>query len=161
ELHGYDFTLVDLPGTYSLSAFSTEEIIAMDYLLDARPDVVVITADAGNLEPNLYLATQIIESKLPAVHSLNMMSAADARWLSIDTARLSAALGVPVVPMVARSGRGLEALKTQMFDAALNRDDACTCGCTPEKLVDYGREVEREIAALQDIARTHPVLRHR
>ncbi|HOA24156.1 MAG TPA: ferrous iron transport protein B [Aggregatilineales bacterium] len=161
ELHGYDFTLVDLPGTYSLSAFSAEEIVAMDYLLDARPDVVVIAVDAGNLERNLYLATQIIETKLPAVLALNMMDAAEARGLSIDTARLSAALGVPVVPMVARSGRGLEALKAQMFDAALNREEPCTCGCTPEKLVDYGREVEREIAALQDIARTHPVLRHR
>lgn len=161
ELDGHDVTLIDLPGTYSLSAFSAEEIVAMDYLLDAQPDTVVIAADAANLERNLYLATQIIETGLPVVLVLNMMDAAEARGLRIDQARLSAALGVPVVPTVARNGRGLDALKAQMVATASTADSACTCGCQPEKLVDYGRELEREIATLQSLTREHPVLAHR
>lgn len=149
-------TLIDLPGTYSLSAFSAEEVVTMDYLLDAAPDAVVIVLDAGNLERNLYLATQVLEMGLPAVIALNMMDAAEARGLQIDAQRLSQALGAPVVPTVARSERGLEALKAQIVEVASGQ---CPLASTPsERIVDYGREVEDEIGRLQALAQADPLL---
>lgn len=107
---GYRFEVVDLPGTYSLSAFSPEEVIARDYLLDERPDVVVVVVDAANLERNLYLAVQVLELGLPAVIALNMMDAAQARGFEIDIERLSDSLQVPVVETVARRAEGLDTL---------------------------------------------------
>lgn len=113
---GVDVTVVDLPGTYSLSAYSTEETIAMDYLLDGRPDVVVCVVDAGNLERNLYLTVQIIETGLPVIVALNMIDAAASRGLQIDAALLSAGLGgAPVIPTVAARAQGLDALKEHVM----------------------------------------------
>lgn len=151
EIGGSRITLVDLPGTYSLSAFSTEEIVAMDYLLDAQPDAVLVVLDAGNLERNLYLATQILETGLPVIIVLNMMDAAQARGLHIDVERLSRLLGVPVVPTVARSERGLDALKAQLAAEVMRTQPR-----RPERVVDYGREVEREIARLAALAGAEP-----
>lgn len=104
------YTIVDLPGTYSLTAFSMEEIIARDFIIDAQPDAVVVVVDAANLERNLYLVVQIIEMGVPVVVALNMTDIADAKGLKIDVDRLSQGLGVPVVPMVARDKQGIGAL---------------------------------------------------
>lgn len=102
--------VVDLPGTYSLTAYSLEELVARNYILDERPDVVVDVVDAANLERNLYLALQFMEIGVPVVIALNMMDIAESRGLKIDLEQLSQLLGVPVVPTVARQGKGIEPL---------------------------------------------------
>ena len=107
-----EFEVVDLPGTYSLTAYSMEEIIARDYIVDGRPDVVVSVVDAANLERNLYLVVQILEMGARVVVALNMSDVADSRGLKIDLPKLSAGLGgVPVVPTIASKGEGIDQLK--------------------------------------------------
>ncbi|GAB4477997.1 MAG: ferrous iron transport protein B [Anaerolineae bacterium] len=149
-----DVTLVDLPGTYSLSAFSAEEIITMDYLIDERPDLVVLVVDAGNLERNLYLTMQVLEIGLPAIVVLNMMDAARARGIEIDTAGLSAGLGgVPVIPASAARGEGLGALQAAIEAAA--RQIAWAAGeGSPAPPIDYGPAAEH-IARLEALIRAH------
>ena len=103
-------TVVDLPGTYSLSAVSPEEVIARDYLLSGEADAVIIVLDAANLERNLFLAVQILEMGIPAVIALNMIDVAERRGIAVDATRLAEALGVAVIPTVARTETGIEAL---------------------------------------------------
>jgi len=108
---GIDMLVVDLPGTYSITAISPEEAIARDYLLFGEVDAVVIVIDAANLERNLYLTTQILEIGLPAVVALNMVDVAERRHEPVDHEALAAHLGVPVVPTVARTDEGVEQLR--------------------------------------------------
>jgi ferrous iron transport protein B len=110
-----DIELVDLPGTYSLNAASPEEMIARDFLIEDRPDAVIVVADASNLERNLYLVVQVLEMGLPTVVALNMTDVADSRGITLDTGLLSELLGVPVVPTVARKGHGLEMLRDELL----------------------------------------------
>jgi ferrous iron transport protein B len=116
---GQTYTVVDLPGTYSLTAFSLEEIIARDFIIDAQPDAVVVVVDAANLERNLYLVVQIVEMGAPVIVALNMADIAQSKGLKIDVQKLSQGLGVPVVPTVARDGRGMDELGAAIV-AALN-----------------------------------------
>ncbi|MCB9852189.1 MAG: ferrous iron transport protein B [Phycisphaerales bacterium] len=118
-----DVSLVDLPGTYSLSARSPEEVIARNVLLgliddEPRPDAVVIVVDASNLERNLYLATQIIELGLPTIIACNMMDVVRRRGHSIDLDRLAEKLGVPVLATVARTGDGIAELRNAIIATA-------------------------------------------
>jgi ferrous iron transport protein B len=116
---GRDIKVVDLPGTYSLAAYSLEEVIARDYLVDERPQVVVDVVDAANLERNLYLAVQVLELGAHLVIALNMSDMADARGYKIDVAKLSEGLGgIPVVPTVGSRGQGIEELKEKIIQAA-------------------------------------------
>jgi ferrous iron transport protein B len=118
-IDGVEFVIIDLPGTYSLSAYSLEEIIAMDYLVDERPDVVVVVVDAANLERNLYLAVQVIEMGAPVILALNMSDIAASRGLKIDKERLSRGLGgAPVVATVASRDQGVDELKRHILDIA-------------------------------------------
>lgn len=104
--------VVDLPGTYSLAAYSEEEIVARDFLLDGQPDIVVIVVDASNLERNLYLVVQILELQRPVLVALNMTDMAETIGFEIDIDNLSNGLGgVPVIRMVAARGKGVEELK--------------------------------------------------
>ncbi len=110
--NGQELTVIDLPGTYSLSAYSIEEQIARDFIVEERPHLVVSVIDASNIERNLYLTAQILETGIPVIIALNMQDQADARGVKVDPAQLSAHLnGTPVVPMVASRGQGIEALK--------------------------------------------------
>ncbi len=116
--------LLDLPGTYSLSPQSLDEQIARDVLFQKLvdvpvPDVVILVVDASNLQRNLYYATQVIELGHPAILALNMMDVARTNGHEIDVEALSKALGIPVVPMVASSGEGLETLKRLIRDRAI------------------------------------------
>ncbi len=107
--------VVDLPGTYSLSAFSPEEVIARDYLLAHEADAVLNVVDATNLERNLYLTTQLLELGTPLVLALNVMDSARSQGLRIDVERLSALLGgAPVVETVGHRARGMD----ELVDAA-------------------------------------------
>ena len=117
--NGSEYRVVDLPGTYSLSSFSMEEIITRDFILEEHPDIVVVVVDAANLERNLYLAVQILEAEVNVVLALNMYDVVASRGIDIDIDHLSEALGVPVASMVARKGQGLDDLK-QIIAKALN-----------------------------------------
>lgn len=110
QINGRRLRLVDLPGTYSLTAYSLEELVARDYLVNERPKVVVNIVDASNLDRNLYLTLQLLELGIPIVLALNMMDVAAGRGIRIDVAELSQRLKVPVVPTVARTGKGKEDL---------------------------------------------------
>jgi ferrous iron transport protein B len=111
QFQGLTCRVVDLPGTYSLSAYSPEEIVARDYLVNERPDVVINVLDATNLERNLYLTVQLLELACPLVVALNVMDLARARGVRIDQARLSRLLGnVPVVETVGNRNAGIDRL---------------------------------------------------
>ena len=105
-----EITLVDLPGIYSLSPYSLEEVIARDYILNEKPDVIINIVDASNLERNLYLTTQILELGVPTVVALNMMDVVKKRGDEIDTQAMEKVLGCPVVPIAAVKNQGLEDL---------------------------------------------------
>lgn len=120
---GRSFTIVDLPGTYSLAPRSPDEMVAVDVLFgraagETRPDVVVCIVDASNLERNLYLVSQVLELDLPTVVALNMIDAAEQNGISIDVARLSERLGVPVVALQAHRGVGVDRLKQAIATAS-------------------------------------------
>jgi ferrous iron transport protein B len=115
------FQVVDLPGTYSLTAYSLEEVIARNFIVDQHPDVVVTVVDAANLERNLYLAVQILEMKVPVVVALNMSDVAKSRGIKIDVPKLSAALESPVVATAASKGQGLEELKSAIRHVAASK----------------------------------------
>jgi ferrous iron transport protein B len=119
QRNGHELNLVDLPGTYSLAAYSPEEIIARDYILREQPVVVVNVVDATNLERNLYLTVQVLELGVPVVVALNMADELAARQIQIDQAGLARQLGgVPVLVISARRGQGLEALVQAVLHAA-------------------------------------------
>ena len=105
-----ELTVVDLPGIYSLSPYSMEEIVARDFIIGEQPDCVIDIIDATNLERNLYLTVQLLELERPMVVALNFMDEVEKRGDQIDVDRLSKELGIPVVPITARTGEGLEEL---------------------------------------------------
>ena len=114
-------TIVDLPGTYSLSAYSLEEEIARDFIVEERPHLVVNVVDASNIERNLYLTAQILETGVPLIIILNMQDQAESRGVKVDAARLSSLLGnTPVISLVARRGQGIEALRELIFSSVAN-----------------------------------------
>ena len=111
--------LVDLPGTYSLTANSPEELIAREYLLTQKPDVVIAVVDAAILERSLYLVAELVQLGLPLVVGLNMLDVAAQNGIRINTQALSAALGVPVFDLIAAKGVGVEALISAAIDTTL------------------------------------------
>jgi ferrous iron transport protein B len=140
---GRRIKVVDLPGVYSLTAYSLDEVIARDFVVDARPDVVVDVVDASNLERNLYLTVQLLEMGVKLVIALNMMDVAASRGHQIDVKALAGLLGVPVVPLVAARNQGT----TELLEAV----EGVASGAVPVRGVDikYGHDVEDEIAKLE------------
>jgi len=156
DYRGYRIRVVDLPGVYSLTAYSLDEVIARNFIVDDKPDVVVDVVDASNLERNLYLAVQLLEMGAPVIIALNMMDQADRKAYEIDILRLSRLLRVPVVPMSANRNRGTAELLKEIVKVAGQ-------GTVFRPLrIEYGREVEEEIARLEalvsqtELSRTYP-----
>ncbi len=139
----FEVHVTDLPGIYSLTAYSTDEMIARDFLVNERPDVVVVVVDASNLERNLYLTVLLLELGVNVVLDLNMMDDVRKRGLQIDSEKIARALGVRVVETIANRGIGMDELRDAMVEAALRPR---TSG--PLR-VDYGEEVEGAIRALE------------
>ena len=104
------FTLVDLPGIYSLSPYSMEEIVARKFIIEEKPDAIINIVDATNLERNLYLTMQLLELERPTVMALNFMDEVEKQGVTIDCDRLSAQLGIPVVPISARDNKNIDKL---------------------------------------------------
>ncbi len=137
------FDIVDLPGTYSLSAYSLEEVVARDFLVDEKPDMIVNIVDASNLERNLYLSVQFMEMGVPVTIALNMMDVAQKRGIEIDIKKLSALLKVPVIPTVARSGKGKEQL---LETVALTKD-----GSVEPLQISYGQDIDLALDEMEQI----------
>lgn len=147
-----EMIIVDLPGTYSLAAYSIEEIITRDFLLHEHPGAVVAVVDASNLERNLYLVTQLLELDTQVIIALNMADMARSRGMYIDTEKLGRNLsGIPVIETVGRQGIGINELKSAIARAALQQP-------TRSFRLDYGEVLEAEIAALQAQIETDPEL---
>lgn len=121
KFHGHQVRMVDLPGTYSLTAYSQDELVARRGLSEDNPDCVIDVINASAIERNLYLAVQIMEMGIPVVLALNMYDEARANGIEINHAKLSELMGVPVVPTVARTGEGLMEALGQAVDIALDR----------------------------------------
>ncbi len=139
---GRTYDLIDLPGTYSLAPRSPDEMVAVDLILgqqpgEPRPDAVLSIVDASNLERNLYLTTQALEVGVPVVVALNMVDVAESQGLRVDAERLSKQLGVPVVPIQANKGKGLDRLK-QVLAEAVAASHSLTTAPFPEP---FEREV--------------------
>ncbi len=140
---GQTIHVTDLPGTYSLTAYSIEEIVARDFIVSGSTDVVVDVLDASNIERNLYLAVQLMELKVPLVLALNMADIAKARGIEYDLELLSELFGVPIVPTVGSKGKGLDELMCAVLDVVNGEN----IGVSPE--VNYGTELEAEMAKVQ------------
>lgn len=159
EYHGYTFNLVDLPGTYSLSAYSPEELYVRKQIIEKTPDVVINVIDTSNLERNLYLTTQLIDMHLRMVCALNMFDETEERGDNVDYNKLSSLFGVPMVPTVFTSGRGVEELFRAVIDLyEANEDEA------PHYRhihINHGHEIEDGIAGIQHYLKTDANLRRR
>ena len=142
KFKGESYKVIDLPGTYSLGAYSEDEIVARNYILKDKPDVVINVVDATNLERNLYLTTQLIEMGANVVIALNMIDQAEALNIEIDTNKLSKRLGVPIIKTSALKNRGIEELIETSIHSKKN-----------EKLINinYGEDIENEIKNLSSL----------
>ncbi|MEM4576185.1 MAG: ferrous iron transport protein B [Candidatus Nezhaarchaeales archaeon] len=144
---GLKIKVIDLPGTYSLSAYSIEEVIVRDYLLSREANVVINVLDATALERNLYLTLQLMELRIPLVLALNQIDMAEKRGIVVDHEKLSRILGVKVVPTVAITGEGLNNLLEAAIDVAEKGHQEVAPPLT------YGKEVEKRIEQLENEVR--------
>ena len=142
--YGYDLKVVDLPGTYSLTPFSIEEIVARDFVLDEHPDVVVDIIDASNLERSFYLATQLREIDCKVLFALNMADLAKLRGVKINADKLSSLLDVPVVFTVGNKNKGIEALLEKAVELAESDFEI-----SQKRRVKYTKDIEDAISKLQ------------
>jgi len=152
-----EIIIVDLPGTYSLTAYSPEEMIARDHLLYDKPEVVVNVMDSANLERNLYLAVQIIELGIPSVMVLNMSDLASAKGIRIDKELIAKELNSFVVTTIAREQKGGE----DLLEAVLAQKSKLSQGMKayePIK-IDYGHEIEVEISELSRLIMNSPAIK--
>ncbi|MEJ2282197.1 MAG: ferrous iron transport protein B [Desulfobacterales bacterium] len=154
-----DFKLhiVDLPGTYSLTAYSLEEVVARDYLVNEKPEVVINIVDSSNLERNLYLAVQFLEMGIPVCIALNMIDVAQKRGIEINAEKLSTLLGVPVVPTVARTGKGKQELMESAAHLVQSAKDFSALKISYGDDVDRAMlDMEKEIEAVNFLTDTYP-----
>ncbi len=150
---GHNLRIVDLPGIYSLTAYSVEEIVARDFILEEKPDVVIDVIDASNLERNLYLATQLIELNIRLVFAMNMVDVAKARGIQVDFDHLATLLGVPIVKTIGTKGQGLD----ELLDTAIRVVQGKEPVSRPIR-VNYGSEVEEEIQQIIELIEKDPEL---
>ncbi len=141
---GYDLQIIDLPGTYSLTPFSIEEIVARNFILDEKPDVVIDIIDASNLERNLYLANQLRELDCKVIFALNMADQARSRGFRIDAKKMSELLGVPVLFTVGNKGEGLDELIQTAIELSKTPMDI-----PEERKVRYSQDIEAAIRVLR------------
>jgi ferrous iron transport protein B len=143
---GYTIRVIDLPGTYSMSAYSMEEVVSRDYIAVERPDVVVNVVDASALERNLYLTIQLLELNPPLVIALNQIDFAAKKGITVDAKKLSEMLGVPVVATVATTGIGMQELLSKVVEIAEK--------ATRSTDIKYGQEIEASIEKLEASVKT-------
>jgi ferrous iron transport protein B len=145
--------IVDLPGTYSLTAYSAEELVARNFIVDEKPDVVVDIIDSSNLERNLYLAVQLMEMGVPLVLAFNMSDEARARGYEFDLEKMSRFFAAPIVRTVGYRGDGME----ELLDAIVTTSEGET-GHRDNPVINYGSEIENEITRLEATLRKNSTL---
>lgn len=143
---GYRFNIADLPGTYSISAYSPEELFVRKYITDNAPDVVVNVVDASNLERNLYLTTQLIDMDIKVVMALNMHDELQKTGARLDYEQLGSMVGIPIVPTIASKGKGLQELFQTIADVYEDKDQRLR-----HIHINYGQEIERSIKSVQNL----------
>jgi len=141
---GYTFSLVDLPGTYSIRSYSPEEIYLRNYIFDNKPDIVVNIVDASNLERNLYLTSQLIDMGVQIVIALNMFDELEKKGDVLDYVSLGKLLGVPVIPTVSSRGSGIKELFDKIIEVYEVREPVVR-----HIHINYGTEIENSICAIQ------------
>ena len=157
EHGGYKFLLVDLPGTYSLSAYSPEELYVRKNLIEEMPDVVVNVVDASNLQRNLYLTTQLIDMNLRVVMALNMYDELQTKGDKLDIKQLGYLLGMPVVPTVSRTGDGLTAL----FDTVVQIYENSDPHIARHIHINHGAELEESIGRIKKLIKLNTAIRYK
>ncbi|MBU4533337.1 MAG: ferrous iron transport protein B [Eubacteriales bacterium] len=150
---GQGIRVVDLPGTYSLGAYSEDEAVARNYILSGEPDLIINIIDASNLERNLYLTTQLLEMGANLVLALNMIDEAEKRHIKIDLKALAGILSVPVVPTVAVRNKGTQELVLAAVSVADRKQSRPFA-------IDYGKEAEPGIARLEKALTGVEAIRH-
>ena len=157
EHGGYKFLLVDLPGTYSLSAYSPEELYVRKNLIEEMPDVVVNVVDASNLQRNLYLTTQLIDMNLRVVMALNMYDELQSKGDKLDIKQLGYLLGMPVVPTVSRTGDGL----TSLFDTVVQIYENSDPHIARHIHINHGAELEESIGRIKKLVKLNTTIRYK
>lgn len=153
----YEIQVIDLPGTYSLTAYSLDEVVTRDFLINEAPDLIVDVLDSTNLERNLFLCLQFQELGIPVIGALNMIDQAEENGIKIDDQKLSAVLKIPFVKTVGSASKGIEDLLDQVISSYESQEVA-------EAAVSYGSDIEKEIHKLlpllkqdQDFVKKYPV----
>lgn len=141
-----EYKVVDLPGTYSLGAYSEDEVIARNYIINDKPDVVINVVDATNLERNLYLTLQLLEMGANVVLALNMMDEAKNKDIYIDAKKLSKELGIKVIPTIALKNEGIE----ELIEASISENSKSRA-----KDLNYGEDLEKYIEVLENVLKNN------
>lgn len=145
---GYTFVLTDLPGTYSITSYTPEELYVRSHIIEEVPDIILNVIDSSNLERNLYLTTQLIDMDVRVVAALNMWDEFQAKGDNFDFESLAKMIGIPMVPIVASKGRGIGKLFNKIIDVYEGRDTA-----TRHVHINYGKYTEMIIKELQELIR--------
>jgi ferrous iron transport protein B len=145
EQNGYTFNITDLPGTYSLTAYTPEELFVREHLLNDVPDIVVNVVDASNLERNLYLTTQLIDMDIRVVMALNMSDELEKAGDRLDYISLGKLLGIPIIPTISSKGTGIHELFDRVIEVYEDRDPVVR-----HVHINYGLEIERSLKKIQD-----------
>lgn len=154
---GYHFVIVDLPGTYSLSGFSPEEMYVRKNLVEETPDIIINVVDASNLERNLYLTTQLIDMNLRVVLALNMFDELKAKGDELDIVTLGQLLGMPVIPTVSRTGDGIPDLFGKVIELYENPDTSIARHIH----INHGAELEQSIDRVKLAIQKNPDIRYK
>ena len=155
QMYGYEFILTDLPGTYSLSCYSPEELYVRNHLTEQMPDVVINVIDASNMERNLYLTTQLMDMDLRMVGALNMIDEFERRGDNLDTDTLSTLLGMPLVPTSFKSGKGVKELFRAVIQVYEGKHRK-----SRHLHINYGHEIEHGIKDIQRFIKGNRAVTH-
>jgi ferrous iron transport protein B len=142
---GYRINIVDLPGTYSITGYSPEELYVNNHIIDNRPDIVVNVVDASNLERNLYLTTQLIDMNIRVVIALNMYDELEKKGVEFEYEMLGKMIGIPIIPTVSHKGKGIEGLFSKIIEVYEDRDPTVR-----SVSINYGMDIEDGIRSIQD-----------
>lgn len=153
---GYTFNLVDLPGTYSITEYTPEELYVRAHLMEKMPDVVINVIDSSNLERNLFLTTQLIDMNIKVVVALNMYDELKSRHIRFDHKSLGAMIGIPMIPTVASKGKGVEELFRKVMDVYEEKDPIVR-----HIHINYGPLIERSIRNIQEQIWKNPTITNR
>ena len=147
---GYYINIVDLPGTYSITGYSPEELFVNNHIIDKKPDIVVNVVDASNLERNLYLTTQLIDMNIRVVIALNMYDEIEKKGVEFDYESLGKMIGIPIIPTVSHKGKGIESLFSKIIEVYEDRDPTVR-----SVSINYGMDIEDGIRSIQDEIEKH------